>query len=211
VAKLEFIKSFHKAADKRIDFLQWLNEERHRQEALTLCLSYIDSFSQWLFWPSTKSGENFVNAIVDFGGNPLMGLVHPLQAIRSFKGLKQSWQQIAKKIENVFPGPEHVLISQDVFLSKLNSSLTVKEAQDLKKECWRTTLAAIAYYFVRNPSIHNFGATELSFSKTTYRGESISGMGFSELHDIVKRLHAELRRRAEDNIQWFGNDEIVGA
>lgn len=209
-AKLRFLKSFHKEADKRIDFLTRLYKENHRQEALTLCLSYIDSFSQWLCWPSPESGKNFVQAIIEFGGNPLMELVYPLQAIRSFEGMKSLWKSIAKKIEEVFPGPEFELISRDAFLAKLDSQLTSQEATNIKAECWRATLAATAYYFLRNPSVHSFGVSELSFSKTTYRGEIIAGMGFIDLHDIAKRLHDELRRRSEANIQWFGNDEIVG-
>ena len=140
-----------------------------------------------------------------------MGLVHPLQAIRSFECMKSFWKSIAKKIEKVFPGPELELISQDAFLAKLYLELTSQEATNIKAECWRATLAATAYYFMRNPSDHSFGASELSFSKTTYRGKIVSGMGFIVLHDIAKRLHDELRRRSEANIQWFGNDEIVGA
>ena len=139
-----------------------------------------------------------------------MGLVHPLQAIRSFEELKPSWQQIAKKIEDVFPGPEYELISQDAFLIRVNSKLTTEETKNLKTECWRTTLAATAYYFLRNPSVHSFGALELSFSSTNCQGKIIVGMGFFDLYDIAKRLHNELRRRSETNNQWFGNDEIVG-
>ena len=209
--KLSFIKSFHNEAEKRIDFLSGLYKENHRQEALTLCLSYIDSFSQWLYWPSPESGKNFVQAIIEFGDNPLMGLVHPLQAIRSFEAMKSFWKLIPKKIEEVFPGPEFELISRDAFLAKLGSQLTSQEAINIKTECWRATLAATAYYFLRNPSVHSFGASELSFSKTIYQGEIIAGMGFIDLHDIAKRLHDELRHRSEANIQWFGNDEIVGA
>ena len=74
-AKIEFIRAFHDEAERRIVFLLWLDKEKHRYEALTLCLSYIDSFSQWVCWPSSGSGKNFVDAIVNFGGNPLMGLV----------------------------------------------------------------------------------------------------------------------------------------
>jgi hypothetical protein len=209
-AKSQFIKAFHDNAEKRIDFLVWLDKEKHRQEALTLCLSYIDSFSQWLCWPSSGSGKNFVDAIVDFGGDPLMGLVHPLIAIRSFEVMKPSWQQISNKIKGVFPGPEYELISKDDFLKKLETILTNEELNKLKSECWRGTLAAIAYYFLRNPSIHSFGASELSFSGTLYQGNPIFGMGFMELFNVVKNIHNELRRRSESNNQWFGNDKIVG-
>lgn len=209
-AKLQFIKAFHDNAEKRINFLEQLDQEKHRQEALTLCLSYIDSFSQWLCWPSSESGKNVVDTIVKFGGDKLMGLVHPLQAIRSFEVMKPSWQKISNKIKKVFPGPEYQLISKDDFLKKLDKVLTNEESKNLKSECWRGTLAATAYYFLRNPSIHSFGASELSFSGTLYQGKTISGMGFMELLNIVKNIHNELRRRSESNIQWFGNDKIVG-
>ena len=212
-AKREFIRAFHDDAERRIDFLVWLNKEKHRYEALTLCLSYIDSFSQWLYWPSSGSGKNFVDAIVKFGGDPLMGLIHPLQAIRSFESMKTSWIQISTKIKKVFPGPKYELISIDDFLIKLNPILTVEESNKLKPECWRGTLAATAYYFLRNPSIHSFGALELSFSGTLYQGKTISSTGFVQLHGIVKKIHHELRRRSESNDQWFGNDKIfeIGA
>lgn len=209
-AKREFIRAFHDDAERRIEFLVWLNKEKRQYEALTLCLSYIDSFSQWLFWPSSGSGKNFVDAIIKFGGDPLMGLIHPLQAIRSFEVMKPPWKQISRKIEEKFPGPQYELNCGDDFLMKLNSILTTQESNQLKAECWRGSLAATAYYFLRNPSIHGFGASELSFSGTSYQGTVISGMGFVELHDILKNIHNELRSLSESNNQWFGNDKIVG-
>lgn len=92
----------------------------------------------------------------------------------------------------------------------MDSILTNEESNNLKSEWWRGTLAATAYFFLRNPSIHNFGASELSFSGTLYQGKTISGMGFRQLFSIVKNIHNELRRRSESNFQWFGNDKIVG-
>lgn len=207
-AKREFIRAFHDDAERRIDFLVWLNKEKHRYEALTLCLSYIDSFSQWLYWPSFGSGKNFVDAIVEFGGDPLMGLIHPQQAIRSFEFMKIPWQQISNKIKKVFPGPQYQLISIDDFLINLSQILTVEEVKKIKAECWRGTLSATAYYFLRNPSIHSFGALELSFSGTLHQNKTIPSMGFAQLHGIVKNIHQELRRRSENNNQWFGNDKI---
>lgn len=209
-AKLEFIKAFHNEAEIRIEFLTRLHKEKHHQEALTLCLTYIDSFAQWLCWPSSASGKNFVNVVVDFGGNSLMGLIHPLQATRAFENLKSSWEDISIKIREVFAGPEYELISKDDFLAKLNTSLGVEEMDKLKTECWRGTLAATAYYFLRNPSVHSFGASEISFSGTVYQGKRISNIGFVALYDILKNIHNELRNRSESSVQWFGNDRIVG-
>ena len=209
-AKLEFIKAFHDEAENRIEFLKDLYKETHKQEALTLCLTYIDSFAQWLCWPSSESGKNFVNTVVDFGGNLLMSFIHPLQAIRSLESLKSSWQQIAGQIKKVFPGPKYELISNNEFLAELSGSLSTDKLAQLKAESWRGTLAATAYYILRNPSVHSFGTTELSFSGTTHQGKSISSMGFVELHAILKNIHSELRNRSESNIQWLGDDRIIG-
>lgn len=78
-AKLQFIKAFHDNAESRIEFSAGLYNEKREQEALTLCLTYVDSFAQWLCWPSAVSGKNFVNTVSNFGGNLFMGLIHPLQ------------------------------------------------------------------------------------------------------------------------------------
>lgn len=193
-AKLEFIKAFHDGAESRIEFLTVLYKDKHEQEALTLCLTYVDSFAQFLSCPSSDSGKNFVNTVVKFGGNLSMGLIHPLQAIRSFDRMKSFWKEITDKVKQEFPGPKYELISENDFLLKLNGSLSEKQLDQLKKECWRGTLAATAYYFLRNPSVHSFGSNELSFSATQYQGNQISNMGFVELHAILKNVHNELRR-----------------
>ena len=211
-AKRDFINSFHDNADKRIAFLPRLLADGHRAETMTLCLSYIDSFSQWLQWPSDKSGKNFVDAVVSFGGNSFMGLVHPLQAIRAFKRLNPFWIGIATQIEGIFPGPEYELQSQDDFLAELASHLSKENLTQVVAEYWRTTIAAIAYYQLRNPSIHSFGAgSDISFSSTTYQGSSVPALDFKRLHSVATNLHSELRRRSEKTGQWFGNDKIIHA
>jgi len=210
-AKLSFINSFHDEADKRIEFLLQLYAETHRQEALTLCLNYIDSFSQWLQWPSTNSGENFVKAVASFGGDSVMGLVHPLQAVRGFNRLNPYWEKVANEIESIYPGPSFELQTEDDFIDKLTPHFSTVDLKEIRPECWRATLAATAYFHLRNPSIHEFGALELSFSNTTYQGSKVLGIDFMRLHRIATRLHGELRRRSEISGQWFGNDKIVFA
>jgi hypothetical protein len=211
IAKSKFINSFHNNADKRIKFLLQLYSEDHHQEAMTLCLSYIDSFSQWLQWPGTKSGENFVESVVNFGGDSFMPLVHPLQAVREFNRLKQPWKNIAAKIESIYPGPNYKLQEKQSFITKLTAHFSQAEVHQIETESWRATLAATAYFHLRNPSIHSFGSLELSFSRTTYQGDIVPGIGFMSLQSIASNLHAELRNRSEANNQWFGNDDIVGA
>jgi len=204
--------AFHDGAEKRLSFLLQLYKDEHVDEALTLCLSYIDSFAQWLFWPCGKSGEDFVNASIDFGGDTTIGLIHPLQAVREFRRMKNIWNDIAVKIEEIFPGPDFELLTKDQFIQKISNHLPSKFISMVTSELWRTTIASIAYFYFRNPSIHGFGGElNMSFSKTTYQGKQVLELNFDRLYNIAINLHSELRRRAETTIQWFGNDDIIHA
>ncbi|MBM4338774.1 MAG: hypothetical protein FJ110_04445 [Deltaproteobacteria bacterium] len=208
--KAHFINSFHSNADERLAFLPRLFSDRYLEEAMALCLSYIDSFSQWLQWPSDKSGQNFVKAVVSFGGDSSMGLVHPLQAVRAFNQMKSFWKGIATLIECIFTGPNYELLEHSEFLSQLAPRMSKADLSNVEQELWRTTMAAIAYFRLRNPSIHSFGAgPDISFSNTTHQGDSVPVLDFNRLFNIALNLHSELRRRSDTTGQWFGNDEII--
>lgn len=209
IAKREYFHAFHEDAEKKLAFLLQLYDTNHREEAMTLCLTYIDSFSHWLEWPNTQSSQNFVNAVIKFGNDSLMGLVHPLQAVRAFQQMKPIWQAMASKIKGFFPGPRYDLLEQTEFLTQLAAVLSAAEILKVRHEIWRTTMAAVAYYNMRNPSVHGFGAgTGLSFSGATYQGNS-PVFNFARLHKVAVSLHSELRRRSESTGQWFGNDDII--
>ena len=109
-AKRSFITAFFDDAEARIAFLGELADASHEREAMTLCLTYIDSFAQWLCWPSTATGRNFVEAVTQFGGDALMGLAHPLQAIRAFRRMQSPWKALAERIAYAFPGPVHEIL-----------------------------------------------------------------------------------------------------
>lgn len=211
-SKFEWIKLFHDDAEQRLQFLHQLYADNHKAEALTLCLSYIDSFSQWLLWPNDKSGGNFVNAIINFGGDATIGLVNPLQAVRKFKNMKSKkfWIDISICIETVYSGPDYELQTEAEFINKISPCLKESSIKYVKEQLWQTTTAAIAYYHLRNPSIHGFGAWEpLTFSRTTYKGIPVPRLDFKRLHSIAINLHSELRRRSNESRQWFGNDAIM--
>ena len=70
--KHSVIAEFFNEAEARVAFLSKLATIGHKEEAITLCLVYIDRFAQFLCWPSKKTGCNFVKALIQFGGDPLM-------------------------------------------------------------------------------------------------------------------------------------------
>ncbi|SRR5438093_11844825 len=209
-AKRRFITAFFDDAEERIAFLDELAGTGHEREALTLCLTYIDSFAQWLCWPSSSTGRNFVEAVMQFGGDALMGLAHPFQAIYSFSQMKSLWKTLAERIIHAFPGPVYELLPVSLFEQVLGHHLTPAELAQLRSEVWRATIANMVYQHLRNPSVHSFrGSGGIILSQTTYQGQPVPIIGLPQLKNCAWGLVAEARRRSEANGEWFGNDAIV--
>jgi hypothetical protein len=208
--KMEFIRAY---LDDYIDKLTFLNELTamgRRDEAMSLCLVYIDRFAQVLFWPCDKTGQNFVNAVIQYGGNPIMGLAHPIQAIRAFKEMSAEWQQLSKKVALRFRGPSQELLPIADLEVAIFGLTKPSERVRLHNEMWRTTIAAVAYSRLRTAAIHGFGVRgEIEFSNTTYGGKPAPDLNLIELQKCAFELVAEARRRSDKNGQWFGNDQIV--
>src|SRR5215510_8975684 len=167
--KSEFIAAFFDSAEERVAYLRTLHTGGRPAEALTLCLTYIDSFSQWLFWPRYETGRNFVEALVEHGGDPGFALIHPIALIRAFEMRKGHWKDFASRLRGVFPGPTYSLRAKSDFLTEAAACFTPAERSVLEGELWRGTIANVAYGRLRNPSIHAFrGAAEVSFDSTTH-------------------------------------------
>lgn len=208
--KREVIASFFDDVDTRVAFLSEIARTGHKPEAMTLCLTYIDSFAQWLCWPATSSGRNFVEAVMQFGGDPLMPLAHPLQAIRAFGTTKAPWKDLAKRIQDTFPGPSYELLTTPALVDALRPRLTNIELERLRAEVWRTTIAHLTYQHLRNPSVHAFGGSGgIWLSQTTHEGAPVPPIELQQLLGCVRGLVTEARRRSEETGQWFGNDAIV--
>jgi hypothetical protein len=211
-----FAPSYFSIEGERLEFLPRLFEDGHSDEAMTLCLVYIDRYAQLLLWSCDKSnrrlsGKKFVNALVTFGGDPILALIHPVWVIRQFKK-KSELQQIACRLKKIiFPGPNYELLIEPDFLAKLaTSGLSSTELDQVKPELWRGTIAAVAYYLLRNPSTHKLGAVlNTSFAGSTYGGEPVPDLNFKRLHNAAAKLLDELRRRTDETGQLFGNDRIV--
>lgn len=208
--KPKAIAAYFDGAEQRHTFLRSLDQSGHEAEATTLCLIYIDSFAQWLFWPRRESGRNFVESLSCLGNDPLLAVVHPLQIRRAFSRMKGPWPRLADSIGAVYPGPRYELQGKLDFLAALRPRLLEEEETLVSRELWRGTVAAIAYYRLRNPSVHSFGAgATICFDRSTYQGEPVPDLDFGRLHVAAGRLIAEARRRSEESGQWFGNDAIL--
>lgn len=190
-------------------FLSELHSRGRQYEAMTLCMTYIDSFAQWLRWPNKRSSENFVESLLRFGGNSSMSLIHPFLASQALRKRKDPGPKVGKKIEDAYSGRLSELISLAAFEEAMTAYLDHAEVAFMKQECWRITMANVVYGHLRNPSVHHFGSSGGIFcSGTTYQGRPFPGITFQELQECAFNLVGEARRRSSG--QWFGNDKIIG-
>ena len=209
-AKHSAITAFFDNAEAGVAFLDELAGMDHEREAMTLCLVYIDRFAQSLCWPSASTGRNFVDALIQFGGEPLMALAHPLQAARAFAAMKPPWKVLAERIACAFPRLSHEVVPIPTFEQALAVHITTAELAQLKPELWRATIANVVYQHLRNPAIHGFGTSGgIILSETTWNRQPLPILGFATLRNCARGLIAEARRRSEANGQWFGDDAIV--
>lgn len=114
-AKLEIMNAFFDDALQRVDFLGELDRGGHRAEALTLCLTYIDSFAQWLRYPREGVGQNSVESLCDHEQFAYFSLIHPLQMVRALAAMSGSWPMHSKIIESIFPRPPYELMDRLTF------------------------------------------------------------------------------------------------
>src|SRR5687768_8513103 len=108
-SKLDYIRDHLDGVRASAEFLDKLNQNGRKREAMTLCLVYIERLAQRLY--KGKPGSNFRNALINCSQDPLMGLVHPLQAIRALlKTNNTEWHKIARTISGIYTTPPYELI-----------------------------------------------------------------------------------------------------
>jgi len=207
-AKGAFIGAYFDDLDRKIGALTALAKSGYRDEALILCLVYLDGFAQLLSWPNPKVGANFVSALAQFSGDSQLALVHPKQLAEALDRLKGAWAPIAAAVRAAFPAPPYVLDTEVGTLTAIKGLTPTQRAQ-LQPEMWRGTMAAVAYFWMRNPAVHALGSSTLSFDQTTYNDQQVRPLDLPRLQNAAHGLAAEGRRRSEANDQWFGNDNIV--
>jgi hypothetical protein len=209
-AKHRLMTAFFDDALARVDFLSELRDGGRDTEAFTLCLTYVDSFSQWLLWPREEVGRNFVEALATYEASPYFGLVHPLQAIRAFGAMKGIWPSMSALVQRAFPGPSYELLHETAFEGRLAVTCSPADLSQIRGELWRATIGGIAYFWLRNPSVHRFGSSRsLSFGSTTYNGAEPEPLTLRAFLPPLRAMIGEARKRSETTLQWFGDDRIM--
>ena len=204
-AKREFITAYFEELDKKINLLVKLTEDDHEDEALLLCLVYIDGLANWLHLPDKDSPRNFSKALTMHGGNETFSLILPNWLIKALPWKSAPGGLDAALSTAIAALPSDQAFLPREFLDRVRRRLTLTDYTWLEREVWRGSIANAIYTSLRSPGVHYGGVSHgLSFSTSTFRGERIPRIDFHNLHPALISLAAHVKKVSEETGDWFG-------
>ncbi len=214
LAVMLYIEAFFEGFDKKIAFLSELYEMKRRDEACVLCACYIDWLASALYWPDERNNFNFVRVLMEFGGNEIFSYIHPkmLEDAIQNKTIKRTkpvlkWTAIYDKISPALQKAYGRLYDQKEIISLLPPLVSSPEIENIKKELWRGTYAAIVYVKFRNPAVHEFGPPSgTTFQNTLFKGQQVPAIDFKMLYTSLKLIAAIAQGKSITSKKWFGHD-----
>jgi hypothetical protein len=157
-----------------------------------------------------KTGQNFVETLCSYDETGLLSLVHPLQLIEAFDGMRGPWPSRARTLEKRYSGPPYSLMSRTDVSNAIHGMFRSNEVVATVQELWRGTIAAIVYYWMRNRSVHGYGGSQrITFEETHLNGSPAPSLSLHDLLPPLKAMIGEARKRSIDRCEWFGDDDIL--
>ena len=204
-AKSESIEGYYNWLEKKINSLTHFYNNGYKTEALLLCCCYIDSLGN-LRNPENGNKETFVYMLKKYSENELFGYIHPKMLIKTFVGGRiKKLNKIGGKIEAILKKHSGQFYSDREILNFAKPLLNSDEIEILTDNLWRGTYAAIAYEDVRCPAVHRFSGSNVSFDKTTYKGEPTPEIDFHILYEALKKVYSTMKEMALESNTWSGN------
>ena len=204
-AKAEFIEAYFTDLERRIALLPHLHATNYQSEALLLCCCYIDGLASSLYWPDEGSARNFVRVLQEHSGEELLCHVHPKQLFEEFDS-KRSLRSLAARVATLWGSNDHRLRTLDEALAELGGDLPDTEANCLRIEMWRGTLAHLVYTSIRCQAVHCLGTSPLLLSETILRGQPVHPLDFDLLHPVIERIREAAAKLSTATNSWFGHD-----
>lgn len=207
-AKMEFITAFFDDLNNKIIFLNELYNNGRRDEARVLCSCYIDWLASALYWPEERNNFNFVRILREYGAEEIFSFIHPKMLKASLlKKTGKKWAAIYSKTSPILQKALGRLYDEHEIIDLLSSVLSDKEIEDVKKELWRGSFAAIVYNEVRNVSVHSFGPSDgITFDNTLFKGQPCPKIDFALVYQTLKLLASAVQEISLNSTKWFGHD-----
>lgn len=205
-AKSSFIEAYFADLEEKSRFTLELSENGHRDEALLLCCTYIETLGNFLYWPHQHSRLNFARLLVEHGDVEALALAHPIALVDALRGRAETGK-IARKLEAHVPTDPPELLSESALMERASRHLSESELGVLRAHWFLGTLGSIAYKRMRNPVAHHGGAPGgISFENTTFRGNPAPEIRFNLLPLGLKNAIRAVRELSLESNRWFGHD-----
>lgn len=204
-AKKEFIEAFFEDLRQKAALTDRLFTDAHEDEARLLVCCYIEALGNGLEGSTGNGARNFVTALVEHGGNPVLALIHPklLQTSLPYKSTAPANKTALQAAFARLP-PNQALSEAELFTA-LGSGLPSDAVAFLRRELWRARIAAVAYSNIRSLGAHWFGSPgSVSFSQTIYQGRPLPEIDFSILRVALDRVIDHAQQLSTSTNKWFG-------
>jgi hypothetical protein len=208
--KLFFVKEYFSEFREKIHHLEELSRQSFREEALILCVVYIDYLASGTYYDgSERNKENFCRALCELSHNDFFRAIHPREILKEAQKLGRDDVQLEiQQMLNRHPGRFLMQddISQMIKASPLPS--TIKDA--LTKNLWRASVSTICYTIIRCQSIHGPGyGIDLSFDKTSFNGQAGMVIDFDLMYQALQAIFSEVESVSLKTGEFFGNPQYL--
>lgn len=204
--KVSFIKAYFDKLRQRIDGLNRLHSSTSfRDEALILCMVYIDGLASNYYGGSTVKA-NFCKALKELSGNIVFGKLHAKMLLDPEKD--QHWAGARPVVEQLVKSKPDQLLDESEVAAQIRNTGVDKQTQDvLIKQLWRYSVGAICYEFMRNNAVHGLGTGTLTFDETMHDGKQGFALNFALLYAALLRIVDHVAKESVDKGQWFGRSD----
>lgn len=206
--KLFFVKEYFAEFREKVHRLDGLSRRSFREEALILCVVYIDYLASGTYYDGTdRNKENFCRALCELSHNDFFSAIHPKQLLKEAEKLgRDDVQSEIQQMLNEHPGR---FLTQDEISQGIKSSplpSTVKDA--LTKNLWRASVSAICYTIIRCQSIHGPGhGIDLTFGETAFRGQPSVAIDFDLMYQALQAIFSKVESDSLKTGEFFGNPQ----
>jgi hypothetical protein len=206
--KLFFVREYFADFREKVNRLGELFRRSFREEALILCIVYIDYLASGTYYDGTdRNKENFCRALCELSQNDFFSAIHPKQLLKEAQKLgRPGVQSEIQKMLNGHPGR---FLTQDEITAGLKSSQLESSVQvELRKNLWRASVSAICYTIIRCQSIHGPGhGMDLSFDETAFRGQAAATINFDLMYQALQAILSEVESVSLKTGEFFGNPQ----
>jgi hypothetical protein len=210
--KAFFVKAYFEQVRLRIERLAKLRSEKlggvsFKDEALILCLVYIDSLASCYY--GEAKGRTFCRALRELSANPLFGKLHP-QVLFDADNAKY-WKNatdVKQQVEELIKKRAGEMLDESGIADLIRKSKMSQTQQEaLIGNLWRCSIGAICYSYMRSAAVHGFGTGPLSFGETVYEGKKGFRLDFDLLYEALQKIGSHVVQVSIEKGEWFGNPD----